>query len=56
MRLYNVTDIDELVKFTKERSRKGVELIYPIVYRTADADVSILPGNFEFYLHLHSKL
>lgn len=50
-RLYDVCDIDELAKFAKNRNHKGVELLFPINYLTADAFVSVLPGKTTILLN-----
>uniref|UniRef100_A0A2A4J3B6 Nudix hydrolase domain-containing protein n=1 Tax=Heliothis virescens TaxID=7102 RepID=A0A2A4J3B6_HELVI len=44
-RLSHVKDIQELVKFAKERSGYGVDLTYPVFIKVKDGTVSLLPGD-----------
>lgn len=44
-RLAHLYDIDEIVRFAKERNHKGSELFCPIQFKCTDAAVFLLPGD-----------
>nr|XP_029715029.1 nucleoside diphosphate-linked moiety X motif 19-like [Aedes albopictus] len=44
-RLSHLYDIDEIVRFAKERNHKGSPLFCPVQYKCTDAAVFLLPGD-----------
>ncbi|KAJ8735822.1 hypothetical protein PYW07_007442 [Mythimna separata] len=44
-RLACVKDIQELVKFAREKSGHGTDLIYPVFVKAKDGEFSVLPGD-----------